>query len=341
MTPVERTTAVGVFSEQALAEQAMSQLQRAGFTDEQIGFIVRSPQSDGAMADDSGTAGASAATGAVSGGVIGGILGAVTSLLIPGIGPVIATGILVTTLGGIALGALAGGLAGSLMHLGVPEHEARYYEDQLNSGRSIITVNAPGRYEEALSILRQTGAYDAEVRNDAPDTDTYVADNNAATSEPVVYPAGLAGISGPDGTINPGLPPAAAFPVAPVASTNELSGRSLDEPVYSPEEVTTTKQNLSELRAENRRLAEEQRSDSTQQASDPYADPENDDTVVMPAARRPQTATADARTATTAPDVYGPVPAPARSAFTNTPDTYAAQRQPTEDYTTDPYNNNR
>lgn len=280
MTIAERTTAVGVFSEKALAEQAMSQLHKAGFTDEQIGFIAReAQQSQDSGVEETNSAG-SAAAGAVSGGVIGGIIGAVSSLLIPGIGPVIATGILVTTIGGVALGALAGGLAGSLMHLGVPEHEARYYEDQLNTGRSIITVNAPGRYDEAVNILRQCGASDAEGRAGAPMAETSVAADASAGVVPMVtYPAGLAGIDGSAGMINPGLPLDAAFPVAPAASTNELSGRSLDEPVYNPEQNT---------------------------------DIENDDTVYARTPRATQKTTNEYQD--TALDVNGPVPAPARSA---------------------------
>ncbi|GER88393.1 hypothetical protein KDW_25550 [Dictyobacter vulcani] len=281
MTTAERTTAVGVFSEQALAEQAMSQLHKAGFTDEQIGFVTRDPQQSQTSDVENTSSAGSAAAGAVSGGVIGGIIGAATSLLIPGIGPILATGILVTTIGGVALGALAGGLAGSLMHLGVPEHEARYYEDQLNTGRSIITVNAPGRYNEAVNILRQYGASDAETRADAPVAETSsAADASAGVVPMVTYPAGLAGIDGPAGMINPGLPLDAAFPVEPAASTNELSGRSLNEPVYAAEQT----------------------------------DPENDDTVQVRAARPAQNIANNSQTM--APDVNGPVPAPARSADT-------------------------
>src|SRR5512135_314804 len=41
MTMRERSTVVGVFADRAQAEQAIQALERAGFTDEQIGFIRR------------------------------------------------------------------------------------------------------------------------------------------------------------------------------------------------------------------------------------------------------------------------------------------------------------
>ncbi|GCE19470.1 general stress protein [Dictyobacter kobayashii] len=324
MSTTERTTAVGVFSEQTLAEQAISQLHSAGFTDEQIGFISRDHNTAAPFGDTEDASNVPAtATGAVSGGVIGGVIGAVTSLLIPGFGPAIAGGILAVTLGGAALGALAGGFVGSLMHLGVPEHEARYYEEQLNTGRTLVTVNAPGRYDEAVRILRQAGAYDADVRADAPAVENSYAGNNivnpaADTVPPVVYPAGLAGVNGPAGTVNPGLPAAAAFPAPTPGTTDPLVGQ--DETAgsaYGSVDTFSTKKSPEELREQERRLENEQ---STYQ----------DDDTVYAGAVKPRTATSAAYgTDTTTPEFNGPVPAPARSDYagtdTTTPDTYESR----------------
>lgn len=164
MTMTERSTAVGVFTERSQAERAIEELHHAGFSSDQIGFVARNGDNvaDGMRESDARVETvASAATGAVSGGIIGGIAGATASLLIPGLGPAIAGGILGAALGGAALGAAAGGFAGALVAMEVPEEEARYYESQLNSGRVILTVNALGRYQDAVAILRANGAYDA------------------------------------------------------------------------------------------------------------------------------------------------------------------------------------
>jgi len=216
MTTTDRSTAVGVFTEQALAEEAIEELNNAGFTNEQIGFIMpqrhhgaaiftsetetpdalTAPMAQmGAMGLGGGTpygagpgasiaplvpsemsydeiegqndTAAGATAGAVSGGVLGGLLGAAAALLIPGLGPVIAGGILAATLGGAAIGALAGGLVGALTHLGVPEEEARYYQDELNAGKTIVTVHTRrDRFEEAVAILREKGAVNASARSE-------------------------------------------------------------------------------------------------------------------------------------------------------------------------------
>ena len=165
MAPIERSTVVGVFTGRLQAEQAINELRRAGFSDDQIGFILRgNPVGESTEGETGSDPGAGAAAGAVSGGVIGGVLGAAAALLIPGFGPAIAGGILAATLGGAAIGAAAGGIIGALTGLGVPEEEARYYQGEFEAGRTIVTVKAANRYQEALDILRSNGAYDATTR---------------------------------------------------------------------------------------------------------------------------------------------------------------------------------
>jgi uncharacterized protein (TIGR02271 family) len=44
--------------------------------------------------------------------------------------------------------------------MGIPEDEAEYYEGEFKSGRTIVTVKADGRYDEASNILRRFGAYE-------------------------------------------------------------------------------------------------------------------------------------------------------------------------------------
>ena len=68
------------------------------------------------------------------------------------------------TLGGVAIGAAAGGIIGALTEVGVPEEEARYYQREFEVGRVIVTVRADSRDQEARDILRQYGARDATDR---------------------------------------------------------------------------------------------------------------------------------------------------------------------------------
>ncbi len=83
------------------------------------------------------------ALGAVAGGAVGMGLGeAVASLLIPGVGPVLAIGIA----GGALLGAIGGGAAGGALEnsvfSGVPEEELFVYQDALRRGHTVIVAMA-------------------------------------------------------------------------------------------------------------------------------------------------------------------------------------------------------
>jgi hypothetical protein len=163
MTGNDRSTVVAVFEMRSEADAAIHELQEAGFRDDQIGFMVRNNDKAAPVIEEA-DAGAGPAAGAVSGGIIGGVVGAAAALLVPGVGPAIAGGILIATLGGIVFGAAAGGILGALMDQGVPEEEARYYEGEFSSGRTIVMVQAAGRQQEATTILHHNGGYDAGTR---------------------------------------------------------------------------------------------------------------------------------------------------------------------------------
>lgn len=160
---MNRTTVVGVFHDRDQADTAIQELQRAGFADDDIGYAIRNggaagPDGAGDLTTEETTAGG-AATGALTGGLLGGLIGAAAALLVPGVGPVIAGGILASALGGAAIGAAAGGLLGALTGLGVPEEEARYYEGEFQAGRAVVTVRADSRHALAQEILTRYGAY--------------------------------------------------------------------------------------------------------------------------------------------------------------------------------------
>ncbi len=157
MAMTQNEIAIGVFTDVAQARHAIDELRRAGFSDEEIGFLSRVSETDAGGNDVEGNA----ATGAISGGVVGGILGAAAALLIPGLGPAIAGGILAATVGGVAIGATAGGLIGVLTGLGVSQNEAQFYQRELEAGRTIVTVKSADGAAEAMNILRSNGAYNA------------------------------------------------------------------------------------------------------------------------------------------------------------------------------------
>jgi hypothetical protein len=141
-----RRTIVGVFDSGSNAEMALNDLRDAGFSPDQVSIVARDTREAGEIAERTGAEGAAGAgTGAVLGGITGGIVGwliGIGALALPGIGPVVAAGALATTLGGAAVGAAAGGLVGALVDLGIPEEEARGYEESVRQGRMLVTVTA-------------------------------------------------------------------------------------------------------------------------------------------------------------------------------------------------------
>jgi uncharacterized protein (TIGR02271 family) len=163
-----RTTVVGVFRNPDEARDAISALKDAGFSGNDIGLLMKDRDETREMARETGShAGEGAATGAVGGGILGGLAGwlvGIGAIAIPGVGPFIAAGALGTALAGAAIGAGVGAVAGALIGMGIPEEEAEWYEGEVRSGRTLVTVKADTRYDEAHTILRNHGAYDVEDR---------------------------------------------------------------------------------------------------------------------------------------------------------------------------------
>ncbi len=157
MNAPERITAVEIFADRTHAEYAVEELRRHGFKDEQIGFLTSDTATTvepsvplpGTKAEEG------AATGAVAGAAVGSLVGAaLATAFIPGVGAVIACGLMAGVLGGAVTGLAGGGIVGALVGLSIPEDEARHYERAFHSGRTLVTVRADGRYDEAVAVLR-------------------------------------------------------------------------------------------------------------------------------------------------------------------------------------------
>ena len=91
----------------------------------------------------------------------GAVLAGIGSLAIPGVGPFIAAGPIMAALSGAAIGGTTGGVLGGLIGLGIPEIEAKRYEDKLKKGSYLIAVHADGDREDvAKDIFEKAGAED-------------------------------------------------------------------------------------------------------------------------------------------------------------------------------------
>ena len=148
-------TVVALFARQPQAHAALEDLRRAGFRPDQIGLAMQEqyghPRSEIVGSNDTGE---EATVGAITGGVLGSLVGLIGSLLIPGLGPILVGGVM-ASLVGAGVGAATGGLVGALSGVGVPEHDARYFDAGLRSGGTLVTVSAGTRLEDALAILQR------------------------------------------------------------------------------------------------------------------------------------------------------------------------------------------
>ena len=170
-TTTPRTTLVGVFEDRLAAERAVDELERNNFKSDQVGFAIRGSdvEQEGMISDAQGTKdGRGAVAGAATGAGLGAVLGAAAAMLLPGFGPVVAGGILAMAFGGAVAGTAVGGIFGAMTGLGVSEDEAKYLEQEFNSGRAIVAVKAGPRAAEAAEIMRRHGGHDLQNRRDTP-----------------------------------------------------------------------------------------------------------------------------------------------------------------------------
>jgi hypothetical protein len=152
-------TVIGLFQTRAAAEEAILELQRAGFSDKSIGMVARNEKGE-LVTEKAGET--MAEEGLAAGAVVGAGAGALVGLgvlagTIPVIGPVMAVGTLGTILLNAAAGAAVVGLVGALIGLGIPEEDAKYYESEVRGGRFLVTVEAGTREAEAWASRRRAG----------------------------------------------------------------------------------------------------------------------------------------------------------------------------------------
>jgi hypothetical protein len=151
----------GLFPDLVSAKAAVKELKGAGFAEEDIGLAMRAPAewAEQAPKEASGTRAAEEATeGAVSGGLLGGLAGYLAAagiVGVPGIGPLLAAGLLAVIATGAGVGAAAGGLVGALVGSGIPNTEAEYWSAHIEQGQVLVTVKTRDRVADARHILQR------------------------------------------------------------------------------------------------------------------------------------------------------------------------------------------
>jgi hypothetical protein len=152
----------GIFHSRESAEMAADELVKAGFAPDDVSILMSDTTQGREFAIKKSTkAPEGAATGAAVGGTLGAIaagLAAVATLTIPGL-QVLAAGPIVAALTGLGAGAAAGGLTGALIGLGIPEHEAKFFHEELERGGILLgAYTHADRAKIAKEILESAGA---------------------------------------------------------------------------------------------------------------------------------------------------------------------------------------
>src|SRR6476469_2879641 len=152
MTTQQRSTVFGVFEDRLHANQAITELNQAGFSVADIGVAMRHAEgvADAAHTEHDSDTVSGGLTGALTGLGLGALAGlGVLAGVIPVIGPALAAGTLGVILSNAAAGAGIAGLVGALVGAGLPEHEAKFYHDEFEAGRTIVTVRTMDKSIEA------------------------------------------------------------------------------------------------------------------------------------------------------------------------------------------------
>lgn len=147
-----------VFHEASQASYAIERLHGAGFLDSDISVLTSESTHRNAFAVRTGSkVGEGAAVGAGIGGATVGLLAGLTAVGVVASGGLglLAAGPIVAVLAGLGAGAAAGGVVGGLIGMGIPEHEAKFYEGEIHKGGVLIGVKANGERRDIARKIFQ------------------------------------------------------------------------------------------------------------------------------------------------------------------------------------------
>jgi hypothetical protein len=163
MAASKQKMVTAVFQDRFNAHAAYDWLVSQGYTANEINLLMSADTkaryyAEAGEAKGKHKAGTHAAEGMAAGGAIGTAVGAAaaaiaaigTSLVVPGLGLVVA-GPVAAALAGGGAGAVAGGVIGGLIGLGVPESNAKAYEEALREGGIVVGV-VPHNAQDASRV---------------------------------------------------------------------------------------------------------------------------------------------------------------------------------------------
>src|ERR1700730_18327255 len=172
--------AIGSLKRRDRLKDLLRQLTAAGFSKAAVSLMVADHELGTDPADEPPREGSDklrdltlgAASGGLLLGTLGGLIG-LASLTIPGLGLFLVGGPLAVALGDAIAGGAVGAVAGALIGMRIPDHQAKQYEESLSHGAAIVSVHVQSEkeLESAMQVLADAGAEDLhKVQPEAPVT---------------------------------------------------------------------------------------------------------------------------------------------------------------------------
>lgn len=168
--------AVAVFSRHSGAENAIKELKTAGFDVRKLSIVGRDYHSEDNVVGFYSTGDRMkfwGKLGAFWGGLWGLLFGA-AFLFVPGIGPVVAAGSVVTSIvaaleGAVVVGGMSA-LGAGLYSIGIPRNSVLKYETSVKAGKFLLIAHGTAQeVEQARSILQTSGAEEINVHQASTD----------------------------------------------------------------------------------------------------------------------------------------------------------------------------
>jgi len=164
MAKNSNTTVSGIFRSRDDISEIINSLEEKGISEQDISILMSEETQKNQFGIDTDTkAPEGAVKGLTAGGLLGAVIGGLTlvgAVIIPGPGLVVA-GPIIGILAGMAAGGLAGTLVGALIGMGIPEYEAKFYEQSINERGNILLVAHINKdlKPDVKKLFNQYGAY--------------------------------------------------------------------------------------------------------------------------------------------------------------------------------------
>jgi hypothetical protein len=168
----QRPLVTALFKDRDHAERAYQSLIDLGYSRDDINVVMsdetrsrhfpadRAPETELGHKTLEG-AGVGGAIGTTVGALLGALAAIGTSIVVPGLGLVIA-GPIAAALAGAGAGAMTGGLIGALIGSGIPEERAKVYEQGIREGGILLTAE-PRTDADAERIEREWKGYGGDL----------------------------------------------------------------------------------------------------------------------------------------------------------------------------------